>query len=447
MIIKILHRFGRSFRFVFLYFAAVNAFSLNANPSPLVSGPILGYSTLKEVMVWTQTDKQSSITLEYSEILNPKKIFRSQEVTTKAASGFIAKLIADKVEPGKRYKYDVIVDGKRTEAKYEQSFQTQPFFAAGQNPPDFTFALGSCAYVNETEFDVPGKPYGGEYFIYGSILSKKPDFMLWLGDNIYLRETDWDSRTGFFHRYRHQRSIPELAPLFASVHQYAIWDDHDFGPNDGDASFWMRDTAEEMFKLHWGNQNYAKEGIYGSYTWSDAQFFLLDDRSFRTANNNKTIGARQILGEKQFQWLVNSLAFSKATFKFIAIGGQFLNPNAVFENYATYPEERSKILSAIRELKLKNVIFLTGDRHHTELNLLWEEGTEPIYDFTVSPLTSGYYSPITEKNSLRVDGTLVDRRNFGTVSVGGKKGERKLSLRIFDVNGKELWNREIPAKY
>lgn len=398
-------------------------------------------------MVWVQTDKQSSVTLVYYEVQNPKKVFRSQEVTTRAESGFIAKLIADKTEPGKRYNYDIVIDGKKTEAKYEQSFRTQSFFAAGQNHPDFTFALGSCAYVNETEFDVPGKPYGGEYFIYGSILSKKPDFMLWLGDNIYLRETDWDSRTGFFHRYKHQRGIPELAPLLASVHQYAIWDDHDFGPNDGDSSFWMKDTAEEMFKLHWGNQNFSKEGTYGSFTWGDVQFFLLDNRSFRTANNNKAIGPRQILGEKQFLWLVNSLAFSKATFKFIAVGGQFLNPNAVFENYATYPEEKSKILSAIRELKLKNVVFLTGDRHHTELNLLWEEGNEPIYDFTVSPLTSGYYSPITEKNPLRIEGTLVDRRNFGTITVAGKKGERKLFLKIFDVNGKELWNREISAKY
>lgn len=166
--------------------------------------------------------------------------------------------------------------------------------------------------------------------------------MLWLGDNIYLREPDWDSRTGFFHRYRQQRGIPELAPLFASVHHYAIWDDHDFGPNDADSSYWMRETSEEMFKLHWGNPNYAKEGIYGSFIWGDVQFFLLDNRTFRTANNNKMISPRQILGEKQFQWLVNSLAYSKATFKFIAMGGQFLNPNPIFENYATYLEEKIK---------------------------------------------------------------------------------------------------------
>ncbi len=416
--------------------------SLEADSSGIASGPIVGYSTLKEVLVWIQTEKKASVALEYFEIENPKNKFLSEEIQTRSNSGFVAKLIANQIKPGKRYRYNVLLGGKKVEAKHPQIFQAQSFFAAGKNPPNFTFALGSCAYVNETEYDVPGKPYGGDYFIYDSILSKKPDFMLWLGDNIYLRETDWDSKTGFLHRYKHQRGIPELQPLFSAVHHYAIWDDHDFGPNDGDSSFWMKDTAEEMFKLHWGNPNFAKEGIYGSFMWGDAQFILLDDRTFRTANNNKVIGPRQILGEKQFQWLVNSLAFSKATFKFVAIGGQFLNPNAVYENYATYPEERNKILSAIKDLKVKNVVFLTGDRHHTELNLLTEEGAEPIYDFTVSPLTSGAYA-VTEKNPLRIEGTLVEQRNFGMVSVTGNRGERKLLLQIFDGKGKELWKKEI----
>ncbi|AXX16980.1 MULTISPECIES: alkaline phosphatase D family protein [Leptospira] len=428
---------------VLYYLLLIFNLQLNAEAAKIVSGPILGYSTLKEVLVWIQTDQASKVALEYSEIGNPRNRYISETIQTDYKTGFIAKLIANRVEPGKSYNYNLLVDGKRIKGEHPQTFQAQSFFAyaSHQDPPSFSFALGSCAYVNESEFDVPGKPYGGEYFIFNSILSKKPNFMLWLGDNIYLREPDWDSRTGFLHRYRHQRGIPELAPLFASVHHYAIWDDHDFGPNDSDSSFWMRETSEEMFKLHWGNPNYAKEGIYGSFVWGDVQFFLLDNRTFRTANNNREIGPRQILGEKQFQWFVNSLAYSKATFKFVAIGGQFLNPNPVFENHATYPQERNKILSAIRDLKIKNLIFLTGDRHHTELNFLQEDDIS-IYDFTVSPLTSRYYSP-SEKNPLRVEGTLVDKRNFGTISVSGKRGQRKLVLQIFDVYGKELWKKEI----
>ncbi|EMY12666.1 hypothetical protein LEP1GSC043_0952 [Leptospira weilii str. Ecochallenge] len=42
-----------------------------------------------------------------------------------------------------------------------------------------------------------------------------------------------------------------------------------------------------------------------------------------------------------------------------------------------------------------------------------------------------------------MEGTLVDKRNFGTISVSGKRGQRKLVLQTFDVYGKELWKKEI----
>ena len=48
-----------------------------------------------------------------------------------------------------------------------------------------SFAIGSCSYVNEPEFDRPGKPYGSNFEIFNSINNKNPDFMLWLGDNMY----------------------------------------------------------------------------------------------------------------------------------------------------------------------------------------------------------------------------------------------------------------------
>ncbi|EMG19930.1 hypothetical protein LEP1GSC037_2045 [Leptospira interrogans str. 2006001854] len=76
------------------------------------------------------------------------------------------------------------------------------------------------------------------------------------------------------------------------------------------------------------------------------------------------------------------------------------------------------------------------------MNFLKEKDIS-IYDLTVSPLTSKPYSPDSEKNPLRVEKTLVDKRNFGTISISGKRNERKLVLQIFDVYGKELWKKEI----
>ena len=60
--------------------------------------------------------------------------------------------------------------------------------------------------------------------------------MLWLGDNIYTREVDFYSLSGYQKRYTHTRNIKEMQPLLSNTHHYAIWDDHDYGPNNTDRS-------------------------------------------------------------------------------------------------------------------------------------------------------------------------------------------------------------------
>jgi len=331
---------------------------------------------------------------------------------------------------------------------YPTEFQTQPLWQWRTEPPNFRVALGSCAYVNEDPFDRPGKPYGGDYQIFTAMHQQRPDLMLWLGDNTYLREPDWYTRTGFLHRYTHTRSLPELQPLLASTHHYAIWDDHDFGPNDSDRSFVHKDLATEVFKLFWANPTVGLPGQGGTtsfFQWGDVDFFLLDDRYFRTPNNRKT-GDRTLLGEAQIEWLIDALAASKAPFKIVATGGQVLTTFAGHETYANVcPKERERLLQSIEAEGIKNVVFLTGDRHHTELSMLKNGAGNTVYDFTCSPLTSGVHTG-EEANSLRVEGTLVQQKNFGLLEFSGPRKNRVMKMSVFDSNGKELWTREVVAE-
>ena len=272
--------------------------------------------------------------------------------------------------------------------------------------------------------------------------------MLWLGDNTYLREPDWYTRTGFLHRYTHTRSLPELQPLLASTHHYAIWDDHDYGPNDSDGSFIHKDMARDIFALFWGNPSYGlpgKGGITSQFRWADVDFFLLDNRYFRTSNNLKA-GEKTLLGDAQFDWLINALATSDATFKIVAIGGQVLTTYTGNETYVNIcPEERTRLLRRIDEEGIKNIVFLTGDRHHTELSKVVNKSGNSVYDLTVSPLTSGVHQT-SEANLLRVEETLVTTRNFGILEFDGPRKGRSMTMRIFDSNGKELWSRKITAE-
>ena len=412
------------------------------------SGPMVGYSTMQEVLLWVQTEETANVHFEYYEINNPKVKFSTDKIETEKKNGYVAKLIADQVIPGKKYKYEVYINNYKIERNYAMEFQTQELWKWRTDPPDVKFIVGSCSYINEPKFDRPGKPYGSNFEIFNSINKKNPDFMLWLGDNTYLREPDWNSRTGFIKRYSHTRAFPELQPLLASTHHYATWDDHDYGPNNSDGSFWLKETASEIFKLFWGNPNYdvtGKGGITGFFQWSDLDFFLLDNRYHRTANNNLT-GNRQMLGKDQIDWLINALSFSQASFKFVAVGGQVISNGAVYENYATYPDERKYLLDKIREAKIEGVIFLDGDRHHTILSKMQEtKNVYPLYDLTCSSLTAGVNNDNEPYNSFKLEETFVNVNNFGMLNVTGPTNDRELTIQIFDKDGKELWIKSIKA--
>ncbi len=427
-----------------------SAFALPAQHPLLQSGPMVGYAEMLEAMLWVQTKAPAKVQIAYWNAEGKPDTLLTDPVQTQKHAAYTAKLIADKVQPGQRYRYQLRIDGKAVSLPYPTEFQTLPLWQWRTDPPEFSFAAGSCAYVNDPPYDRPGNPYGGEYQIFSAIHRMRPDFMLWLGDNTYLREVDWNTRTGILYRNTHTRSLPELQPLLASTHHYAIWDDHDFGPNDSDGSFAFKELTYEAFQLFWPNPSFGVNGQKGTTTffqWGDIDFFLLDDRYFRSANNRKT-GDRQILGKEQLEWLISALAFSRAPFKMVAVGGQVLNSAPVHENFsANHSAERELLLKRIEEEKIKGVIFLTGDRHHSELSKLVNKAGNSVYDLTVSPLTAGAARTTadSEKNIYRVEGTFVNKRNFATLHFSGPRTARVLRMRVFDVEGAELWSREIKA--
>ncbi len=102
------------------------------------------------------------------------------------------------------------------------------------------------------------------------------------------------------------------------------------------------------------------------------------------------------------------LVSSNATFKIVAGGNQMMNPLTPFEAFGNFPDEQKRLSDFIREARGPGVLFLSGDRHHTELIKGTEPGLYPLYDFTSSPLTSTPDKPRKEKddNPARVPGGL-----------------------------------------
>ncbi len=436
-------RFTSSFA-LFLLFGS----QLVAQSGLLQSGPMLGYNEMREVLLWVQTNAPATVQFAYWPEAEPENRLLTAEKLTLKEEAFTAKLPAGQVEPGTKYQYELLINGKAVKLPYPTEFETQMLWQWRTGPPAFKVAIGSCAYVNETEYDRPGKPYGSDYQIFRSIHAQRPDAMIWLGDNTYLREADWFSRTGILHRYTHTRSLPEMQPLLASTHHYAIWDDHDFGPNNSDRSFIHKDKTLEAFRLFWGNPCFGlpgQGGVTSFFQYNDIEFFLLDNRYFRSPNKRQS-GEATMLGKEQLEWLIDALAGSYAPFKMVCIGGQVLNTAPGEENYADhFKEEQAYLLQRIEEENIKNVIFLTGDRHHTTMSKYVNARGNTVYDLTVSSLTAGVYAA-QENNTLLMEGTYVAKHNFGLLEFSGPRLERRLTIRVLDADGQEQWVREIASE-
>ena len=416
----------------------------------LQSGPMVGYCEMTEAVIWAQTTKEASVRVDYYAKDKPAEVFSSKTYKSSENNYFTNHIVLTQLQQGKEYHYDLLINNQKIALPYDTSFSSKKLWQWREKAPDFTIALGSCSYISEEALDRPGKPYGSNYSIFERKTKKNPDIMLWGGDNVYLREADWDSKSGIYHRYTHSRALKEMQPLLASTQNIAIWDDHDFGPDDSDRSFYNKYTTQQAFKDFWANKSYGmdaeqKEGIFSSYNWSDAELFLLDNRFFKSPNKRLT-GEKTMLGTTQIQWLIDALTYSKASFKIIVIGGQVLNTEAVFENYENYKSEKDFLLSEILANQIKGVVFISGDRHFTELSTLKRPNTYPLYDWTVSPLTSGHgnVERITkEPNTNRVPGSLFAQHVFGTLSFSGEKETRQMKMSLFDKDGVELWNKTI----
>jgi alkaline phosphatase D len=406
-----------------------------------------GFADQSSMTLWVQTERAARVTVDLAPESDPGKRLRV-EGATQAANDFAAALRLAGLDPGTRYRYTVLLDGKP--AAEPGRFATQALWQFRTDPPTFTVAFGSCFYVND-RFDRPGPPWGAEFGILDAIAARAPDLMLWLGDNVYFREPEWTSAEGMSARYRAARTLPELRRLARATSHVAIWDDHDYGPNDADGSFTMKGAALEAFKRYWPNPSHGLPGVpgvFGMVTYGDVDFFLLDNRFHRYPNRYPPTPEKAMLGRAQLEWLKQALVYSRAPFKIVVAGGQLWNKANRFEAFHNYPAEQSALADWLLGQRIPGVVFLSGDRHIGGLWRIERPGTYPLYEFTSSPLTAGPVgNPSQEEreNPDLVPGTLLAQRNFGMLRLSGPRNERVLTLEAYASDGKLLWQRSIAA--
>jgi len=431
--------------------------------SQIVSGPMLGPIEYRDAKVWIEVTPQvKSVSLEYKK----KGDTKIKTVLYKGQLGNDfnpLQVTVGGLDVNTTYEYQFIIDGKPSSAKGQ--FTTKDLWPYRKPVPDFSFLTGSCAYFNEPAFDrqytdlvrldKPAMPYGRDSSIFETMAKEKSAFMLWLGDAWYTRDVDYFSEWGLWYRASHDRAHPVLQNFLKAMPQYAIWDDHDYGPNDIGKNYILKEASRKVFTNYFCNTSYGEngQGIYSMISWADVEVFMTDDRWWRSEDkmkdsvDGKPNPEKRMLGIEQMEWLKNSLLHSFATFKIVAVGSQVLNPVSPFDKWWDFPAEYDELMNFIKEYTISGVVFLTGDRHHSEIIKVDRPGYYPLYDVTVSALTStGYPFGAAEKNNpYRVIG-FDQKQSYARFSFSGKRGERKMTVQYLGLKGESLGEWSVNEK-
>jgi len=154
------------------------------------------------------------------------------------------------------------------------------------------------------------------------IESHRPDLFLWTGDVVYADTTDVDKMRA---KYQQQLDRPEYIQFTENVEVTGIWDDHDFGINNGGKNNPIKAQAQQIFLNFMGEPadsvRRSQEGVYTSATYGSGEntvkMFLLDARYHRDLTGS---GRADILGDAQWQWLESEIKSSTAAVNIFVSG-------------------------------------------------------------------------------------------------------------------------------
>ena len=300
-------------------------------------------------------------------------------------------------------------------------------------------AFGSCAEQADSQ------P------IWDAILAYKPELFIFAGDNVYGDFNTADAGS-LRKAYATADAIAGYNKLRDSVAHLAVWDDHDYGVNDGGGDFPHKAVSKDLFLDFWkvpaSDVRRTREGIYDAHIIGPpgmrVQIILLDMRWFRSplklTDQRGAPGkerylpdpdpAKTMLGETQWAWLAAELR-KPAELRLLVSSIQVLAEGHGWERWGNFPRERQKLLDTIRESRAKGVVLLSGDRHIGALYREAPTDMPALYEATSSGINKAF-SAAKEPGPNRL-GALYAAPNFGVVDIDW--WARKVTLALRDEAG------------
>lgn len=285
-------------------------------------------------------------------------------------------------------------------------------------------ALGSC---NRENLPQP---------LWRPIISNHPQLWIWTGDAVY---GDTEDMQVLKKKFEFQKNRPEYQTLLQTgIPILGVWDDHDYGVNDGGKDFASKKEAQQIYLDFLGEPKDGprrqQEGIYTSSTYGpkgqQIKVLLLDIRYHKEKPGPKA----DLLGKEQWKWLEQELHNSTAQIHLIVSGIQIIPDQHRFEKWSNYPHSRQGLLQLLAKKQTPGVILVSGDRHFAEISKLAPSKKSlsyPLYELTSSGLTHSYTPLSYEYNPYRV-GKIFKELNFGYIEIHWDQGPVTLSLQVRD---------------
>ncbi len=313
----------------------------------------------------------------------------------------------------------------------EAVFRTHP--AADTVADSLAFLLGSCRYPGllwkVKESDQIFAPMAAE--LQASRYATRPRFVLMAGDQIYADTFNRhipvglaDTHEEFNDRYQRAFGSANMRRLLRLVPNYMILDDHEIEDN------WSQDRLGKpgrklLFNLaigaylsyQWshGPRSYGRR-LYYQFACAGYPFFVLDTRTQRYLDGGADqLGHNHLLGRPALavdepsqldilcDWLQTQQQGRGNAPKFILSSSVFApshvaalrsdRARADSDSWPAFPATRRRLLRAIVEHGVQNVVFLAGDVHCSAVARLQFTGPRCADLRAYSVVSSAFYWP------------------------------------------------------
>ncbi|MFW6075881.1 MAG: alkaline phosphatase D family protein, partial [Chloroflexota bacterium] len=222
---------------------------------------------------------------------------------TDRANQHIVTFDVQNLEADTRYFYAIFADDRLDRGRRGE-FRTFP-----QGAATFRFVFSACART------------GSNGQVFDAIREADPLFYMNIGD-IHYTYIDEVAMGRYEEEYDRFLTRPAQAALYQSTSSVYVWDDHDYGPNDGDGTAPTRDIATRAYRQHVPHYELpspqgATGPIYQAFSAGRVRFILTDTRSERDPNTDVDDAEKSMLGDEQKAWLKQELLAANGRFPLI----------------------------------------------------------------------------------------------------------------------------------